>query len=324
MAYAERWIVERNLATRTRELYSGLLRLHVAPVLGGYKLADLTPGDVRRWRSSLLAGGVSLTTAAKAYRLLRAVLSTAVDDLVLVRNPCRIKGADQEPVRERPVASVPQVFLLADTVPARFRTLILLAAFVGLRWGELIALRRRDLDLEAGTVAVWRSYGQPQKGPMTLGPPKSRASFRTVAFPDVIALPIRHHLARFVASEPDALVFTGERGGVLRRGNFRPAVKWSESLAAAGLPDGFHFHDLRHTGNTLTARAGASTRELMARLGHDSLRAALIYQHATSERDQELAQAVSRRIAAEQGSRIGHVAGTEPELHDEAGGGHGA
>lgn len=146
---------------------------------------------------------------------------------------------------------------------------------------------------------------------MTLGPPKSRASFRTVAFPEVLGLTLRHHLARFVASDPEALVFTGEKGGVLRRGNFRPAVRWAEIIAAVGLPPGFHFHDLRHTGNTLTARAGASTRELMARLGHDSMRAALIYQHATSERDREIAEAVGRRIAVEREGGLGHVAGTE-------------
>lgn len=101
-------------------------------------------------------------------------------------------------------------------------------------------------------------------------------------------------------------------------------MKWSQSLATAGLPAGFHFHDLRHTGNTLTARAGASTRELTARLGHDSMRAALIYQHATSERDKEIADAVSRRIAAEREGAIGHVAGTEAESQDDAGDAYGA
>lgn len=65
--------------------------------------------------------------------------------------------------------------------------------------------------------------------------------------------------------------------------------------SAAGLPEGFHFHDLRHTGNHLAASAGASTRELMHRMGHGSVRAALIYQHATADRDLEIARELSSR-----------------------------
>jgi integrase len=89
-----------------------------------------------------------------------------------------------------------------------------------------------------------------------------------------------------------------EKGAMLKRSNWRNTVKWPESIKAAGLPMGFHFHDLRHTGNHLAASAGASTRELMHRMGHGSMRAALIYQHATSERDQEIAAELSRRAAA--------------------------
>lgn len=298
-AFAPRWIAERELAPRTRELYQSLWRLHIEPFLGDYRVIDVQPADIRAWRSGLLENGVSATTAAKAYRLLRAIFGTAVDDLVVPRNPCRIKGADREPTRERSVATVAQVFALADAMPDRFRALVLLAAFVGLRWGELVALQRRDLDLEVGTVAVWRTYAQMQGGRMVLGPPKSSAGFRTMALPDVLVPVMREHLSQYVGSAQDAPVFVGERGALLKRGNFRRSVRWDECLRSVGLPAGFHFHDLRHTGNTLTARSGASTRELMHRMGHDSVRAALIYQHATNDRDREIARAVSARVQVE-------------------------
>ena len=74
------------------------------------------------------------------------------------------------------------------------------------------------------------------------------------------------------------------------------AVKWTEALADAGMPAGFHFLDLRHTGNNIAAASGASTRELMHRMGHASMRAALIYQHATSDRDREIADSMDKRI----------------------------
>jgi integrase len=132
--------------------------------------------------------------------------------------------------------------------------------------------------------------------PDGVGPPKSEAGVRTVALPAVAVTALRAHLATYVDHHPETLIFTGEKGGVLRVGNFRRAVKWSNATCAVGLGDGFHFHDLRHTGNTLAAAAGASTRELMHRLGQSSMRAALVYQHAASERDREIADGIDRRI----------------------------
>jgi integrase len=93
-------------------------------------------------------------TVAKAYRLMRAILNTAVHDRRIRENPCQIKGADKEPTSERPVLSVRQVFDLADAISDRYRALVLLATFGNLRWGELAGLRRRNLDLDNRTVRV--------------------------------------------------------------------------------------------------------------------------------------------------------------------------
>jgi integrase len=132
------------------------------------------------------------------------------------------------------------------------------------------------------------------------GPTKSAAGFRTVALPKILVGDFRRPLMAFTKKEPDALIFTGEKGAALKRGNWHKSVKWITTVAKVGLPKGFHFHDLRHTGNNLAAASGASTRELMHRMGHGSMRAALIYQHATSERDKEIADSLSARIEAAQ------------------------
>ena len=94
-----------------------------------------------------------------------------------------------------------------------------------------------------------------------------------------------------------ALVFASSTGTPLSHSNFRNRV-WLPAMAAVGL-EGIHLHDLRHTGNQLTANAGANLRELMARMGHDSERAALIYQHSTAERQRALADAVGDAARAE-------------------------
>jgi integrase len=122
--------------------------------------------------------------AAKAYRLLRAVLMTAVDeDRILVRNPCRIPGADRESPAERPVLTLDQVLDLAEAVSRRYKAMILVTTMASLRYGEVIALQRLDLDLLHGTVRVRRAYSELRDQGMVVGPPKSRAGVRTIVLP---------------------------------------------------------------------------------------------------------------------------------------------
>ena len=105
---------------------------------------------------------------------------------------------------------------------------------------------------------------------------------RVVALPAMLVDAMKRHLAEFPA-EDEELIFRGLLGALLRN-NFHRSVRWSRSVVQVILPARFHFHDLRHTGTNLAAASGAGTRELMHRMGHGSMRAALIYQHATGER----------------------------------------
>lgn len=309
--YADTWISERMLKVRTEALYRNLVRLHLAPTFGNKRLTDIRESDVRRWRKERLDAGTGSVTVAKAYRLLRAILNTAVDDQTIRRNPCRIKGAGKEDSPERAVVPVGTVLDLAEAVPPRHRMLVLLATFAGLRWGELAGLRRCHVDLESETLRVAEALAELDGGQLVDDEPKSNASRRVVAIPSMLVPELRWHLQRFAAPGERGLVFVGPKGGRLRRSNFRPT--WNKARESVGLP-GLHFHDLRHTGNTMAAATGASLRELMARMGHSSTRAALTYQHATSDRDkiiaaglgsameQELAQRKVRRQKDDDGS----------------------
>jgi integrase len=293
--YGATWIEERpNLRPKTVLIYRSLLRSHIAPHFADVTVAEVTLARVRRWRKKLLDSGVSGVTAAKAYRLLRAIFNTALDDGLIKRNPCRIKGADRENSPERPVLTVAQVYALADAVGLRFWALILLAAFTSLRWAELAALRPEDIDLDARTVRVTRQLYYHEAG-YSFRPPKSRAGVRVIAFPELIVPDVRKHLDWLPPSA--SLVFASTTGSPLAHSNFRNRV-WLPALAAVGL-EGIHFHDLRHTGNQLTANAGANPRELMARMGHDSERAALIYLHSSTARQRALADAVGETARVE-------------------------
>ncbi|MEU5690734.1 hypothetical protein [Actinosynnema sp. NPDC020468] len=187
--YAERWIVERpNLRPRTVHLYGWLLAKYVTPHLGEVQLGKLSTPMIRRWRSDLLAAGVSNSMTAKAYRLLRAVLTTAAnEDRIIPRNPCQVRGAGTENPEERPVLTVAQVFdLAARMADRRYRAFVLLAAFATLRWGEITALRRMDVAPDASSVRVSGAFVElPGRG-LVHGPPKSRAGLRTVTIPESI------------------------------------------------------------------------------------------------------------------------------------------
>jgi len=184
--YAHAWLGTRPkpLRPRTLELYRDLLRLHVLPTLGAHELARLSPADIRAWHARLArtmpAGSL---VPAKAYRLLRAILATAVTDEQLLRNPCHIRGAGAESSAERPVATPAQIWEAADLVPERFRALVLLAGFMGLRLGELLGLQRRDLLLDDQLLVVERQLQELDDASLVFTAPKTAAGRRTLTIP---------------------------------------------------------------------------------------------------------------------------------------------
>ena len=292
--YSSRWVAERPLRPRTRELYEGQLRLHILPAIGETELGQITPSRIRTWRADMIsAGKPGASTIAKCYRLVHAVFATAVEDGIVMRNPCVVKGASTERPAERPVATIKEVFEIADAIAPEFRAAVLLATFCGLRLGEVRALRQRHLDLLHRTVRIEEQYQELSDGTIILGPPKTDAGVRTIVIPQVIIPDLENHITS-IPLGPDGLLFTTTSGGPFRRATLYTA--WRRATRSIG-NTGLRFHDLRHTGNTLAAATGASTKELMSRMGQSSSRAALIYQHATKDRDAVIADSLSSMIA---------------------------
>jgi integrase len=229
--YAADWMGQGQFSPKTAQLYELLLRLHLVPTFGEMNIGDIRQEDVRIWRAVQLRSGPQQerpfgpVTVAKAYRLLRAILNTAVRDKRIRENPCQIKGADKESSPELPVLSVPEVYRLADAIEPRYRALVLLATFDNLRWGELAGLRRRNLDLDNRQVRVTETVYE--FGQLVKGTPKSRASIRTVVLPELIVPELRQHLDAFAGNGR-----TASSSSVLRAG----------SSAAATSPSRGHGH----------------------------------------------------------------------------------
>ena len=293
--YAATWLENRVLRPRTVELYQGLLDRHILPTLGHTPIGRLTPSKVREWHAGLSrAAKPGQVTVAKCYRLLRTICETAYSDELISRNPCNLKGASVERSPERPVMSIEQLNAVVEAMEHRYRAMVVLGSWCSMRIGEILALTRGDIDLELGTVSVDKSAWELGNRQRKVGPPKTAAGVRVMFIPPHVRGLIANHLDTFAGGDEADLVFVGTKGQPVRRATVYTA--WHRALKKADLGRGapeFRFHDLRHTGATLAAGAGASTRELMARLGHASSAASLRYQHATASRDESIAERLS-------------------------------
>jgi integrase len=292
--YAFRWLDERPLRHNTRQLYDSQLRKWIIGPFGSVRLNDIMTPDVRSWRADLLKTHLSENTVAKLYRLFRTIMETAVEDGLIRTNPVKMTGAAKENVHKRPEVTFPEVVRLAEVIEPEFAALVWVGATSGLRYGELTALRREDVDLEGGKLHVrWSLSFQKGVGP-TFGPPKTMAGIRVVALDSETLEILSGHMDTFTEPEPDALVFRSIKKKPLLNRYFQPS--WRRARRDAGVAENLRFHDLRHLAGTTAASSGASTVEVMARLGHSTPDTSLRYTRATEARDAEIAASIGDRI----------------------------
>ncbi|HEV2068710.1 MAG TPA: tyrosine-type recombinase/integrase [Acidimicrobiales bacterium] len=180
----------------------------------------------------------------QGFKVLRMVMETAVEAGLILRTPCRVKGAATERLPEMRAATPEQAAEITSNVESRWQALILMAAYSGLRWGELTGLRQKHLDPLHKKVRVVEQLLE-VNGRLLFSAPKTAAGVRTVALPPFLVKVMVDHVARYGQPGADGLVFVMPEGTPLRRENFRRRV-WYPAVRAAGM-EGFRFHDLRHT-----------------------------------------------------------------------------
>ncbi len=295
-AYSEPWLATRDLTARTRSEYRKILARHLLPAWGQRDLTDITPARVREWYAGL-AEVTGPTRRSHAYALLRTILATAVTDDMIAANPCRIRGAGTTR-RAKPIrpATLAELAAITEAMPDAYRAAVLLAAWCGLRFGEVAELRRKDVDLPGARLRIRRAVTNVD-GANVVGAPKSEAGARDVAIPPHLLPILSAHLLEHTGRGRDGLLFPAPDGRHLRSdGAMHRAFR--AARVEAGRPD-LTVHGLRHTGATLAAATGATLAELMHRLGHSTPVAAMRYQHASADRDAAIAEALSEFHAAD-------------------------
>lgn len=284
--YVQSWMPNRDLTPTTRSLYARLLDTRILPGLGDQMLRAINPAQVRSWWINL--GKETPTSNAHAYQLLKTIYNTALEEKLVKENPCQLKSAGKPPkARDVQLLTPSELETISKSVPERYRAAVFVAAWCGLRFGELIELRRKDVRTRNGFIVLTVRRSATRVGKkLVVGPTKTQAGSRDVHVPPHVAELLSDHLKSHTGRGPEAFVFTTTRDQRLSRTAFTKMVK--RGYLVVGKPE-MRVHDLRHVGATLAAQAGATTKELMARLGHATPGMAMRYQIASQDRDAKLA-----------------------------------
>lgn len=290
--WAEEWLASKpgqRAATLARD--RAAIRTHFSPAIGLLGLPEVTPSHIRSIVVSMQAAGLSPKSVRTYVGTLQAIFGAAVDSDLLARSPVRLRTLGLAAVRkpERPMLTAEELLGFARAMPPRYRALVLLAGTVGLRWGEAIGLRVTDVDFLRRRLSVRQTVEEVGGHVRVVAATKSEAGKRTFALPGFLVDELAAHIAAHrPGAGPDALVFLGPKGGILRRSFearvFKPAVE------AAGLPSTLTFHGLRHVATTLMIVNNEHPKVIQHRLGHaDPAMSLGVYGHVPDDLDQAAA-----------------------------------
>jgi integrase len=296
--WAEEWFdTTAPLKPSTRRGYRAILNRRILPYWGERPIGSIDRADVRRWVAELTGDGLSPKWVRNVASVLALVLELAQDAGAIRDNPARRLRLPRSGRPEARFLTAEEVSRLADATREEYRFFVVLAAYTGLRPGELCGLRVKRLNLLRRRVHVAETL-QPIGGELVSGPPKTY-EVRSVPLPRFVAAQAEAHLtARTAQLErslvPDDWVFGGQNDPAagLNRDSFR---KWVmlPALRAAGLPEAVRTHDLRHTCASLLIQLGAHPKAIQERLGHSDISVTLnLYGHLFPSLEEHLTESL--------------------------------
>lgn len=310
--WLDTWLdtVRPTLKPKTVLGYQSLIRSRIAPALGQARLASLRPSDVQAWIASMEGSGLSASRIRQAHVVLAEALGAAMRDGLVSRNVARGAKLPRLERREAAYFEPETVERIAAAMSEPDALAVRTLGTVGLRFGELAALRRRHVDLLRRRLRIEEAAVE-VGGVLTFGTPKSHAA-RAVPLPAWLARSFERRLEERVLTDADALVFAGPRRGPLRYSRLYSRV-WRPTLAELGLPP-VGVHSLRHSAAAAMIAAGASLKALQTILGHGSATFSLtVYGHLFDDDLDALAGRLDElRGAADDESRGPHAAQSRP------------
>ncbi|PNG96570.1 tyrosine-type recombinase/integrase [Streptomyces malaysiensis] len=318
-----------SLKPKSTDGARSVARKHIAPAFGERRVTSLRAGDVERWVQKL-ARDLSSGTVRNIYNVLNKAMKYALRREWIANNPCtgvELPKAHGEIVDDRQFLTPAQVAAVAEELAKKephYGLIVRMAAYTGLRAGELAALRIRDINMLHRVVEVRRTVARRTGHGWVITAPKSKRSARDVPLTRSLAEELRVWIsAHPYATDPDAPLWPGSRNtgkggevdwsrrfdiGNLGKRYFRPIVR-SGALAPAGISTALRWHDLRHTYASIMAAAGRDVRLVSQWLGHESLTTTeKTYVHLFRVDHSSEMDAVEAFLSGTAGQTLGHVA----------------
>ncbi len=295
----------RRLEITTQQTYRRDLDRYILPRFGTYRIGNLPAAEIEAWLLDEIDAGLSSSSVHRHYRTLRRMLQVAVEKEKIPSNPCDRVQAPRVATREMNFLSWNEVALLAEAHPDRYRTLIYLAVDTGMRWSELIGLRRNAVELRERKIRVTEQLIRLGAGQWLRKKPKTKSSVRSITIATFTASSLADHLERFSQQGSDGLVFANVAGNPLIASSFQTHY-FGPALQQAGIT--CRFHDLRHTSVALAIASGAHPKAIQMRMGHSSISVTLDrYGHLFPELDEAIAASFDERLAEAHAGRSGQV-----------------
>lgn len=274
----------KRASTKARD--HGAAERWLLPHLGGLRLGQITPTNVRSVVTAMSDAGLAQSTVRTFYGVLQGAMTAAVEADLIGRSPCRGIKLTADRRKDPRFLSIEELQALAAAIDPEYRAMVYLAGLVGLRFGECAGLRVGRIDFFRRTVTVAETANE-VRGEVLFGEPKTKASRRTVSVPQFVADELSAHLARRAPVDPADLVFTSPEGAPLRRKHFRSRV-WVPTVKRAGMED-LTFHGLRHSAVGFMIELGTHARVIQKRMGHSSIRTTMdVYGSVLEDVDTEV------------------------------------
>ena len=295
---AERWMASRaslRESTRVRDRF--VLESLVLPHFGRIPVAAIQPSDLEAWIAELTAAGKAPATVRKAWQIASGVLRVAVRDRLLAASPARDVQLPKVESDQPRALTVDEVMDLAEAIDPRYRVLVLVGAFGGLRIGELAGLTVNDFDPLRRHIQIRRTASD-VSGRIVIGPPKTSKSRRKVVLPSFVVDELNAHLQKLQATSSSDPIFPAPEGGTIRRNSWTRRF-WKPALVKAGLEWGLGTHSLRHSQVALLIAQVEHPKVIVDRLGHSSVRTVLdVYGHLYEGADEAAAERLDEQIAS--------------------------
>ena len=260
---------------------------HITAEVGDMQLAAIRPSLVKAWVAKLQAAEMEASYVYALHSRLSQILSDAVHDGVLGRNPCSRRTSPRAGKQKPYVATTEQVWALHDAIDDHMRVAVLLGAFVGLRVSEAAGLRVEDVDFMRGVVLPVQQFGGEEL--------KTEGSSQPIPIPQDLVVMLSESVRRYPSAS--GMVVTNGLG-TDHAGPWTIERAFRDARAKVdGLPDGFSFHDLRHYLASLLIASGADIKTIQARMRHASARTTLdTYGHLWPDADESTRSAIGKVI----------------------------